>query len=173
MLTFTEFWKLLENASERIGWYSYLRYGPDHAEESAGVEQNPVQALEAHLEEELVLLSAQFSVSTRSALILLGLMLTWVESDCIGLYLVNAERLSSELSLSTLDLMKFEDEFSELQDKEIIKISDLNLSFISALCLTDPIFADCNGMNEMPSRCPFFNLRFELTEHFCKKLINL
>lgn len=173
MVTFTEFWQLLEKAGDRIGWYSCLRYGPENEKESARIEQHPLQALEAHLEEELELLSIQFSISKQSALVLLALLLTWMSTDGIDHYLVNAERLASVLSLDALDLINFGDEFAELQEKEIIKISDLPLSFVNTLCRIDPIFADYNGLNEMPSRCPLFSWRFELTQDFCEKLKSL
>ena len=173
MLTFTEFWQLLEKADERIGRYSYFRYGPDDETESARIEENPVQALEAHLEEELQLLSVQFSISRRSALLLIALLLTWVSTDGIGHYLTGAEQLASALSVDALDLLQFGDEFNDLQEKEIIEVSDLKLSFAHTLCRIDPIFADYNGLDEMPSRCPFFNKRFELTVNFCEKLENL
>lgn len=173
MLTFTELWQLLEKADERIGRYSYLRYGPDDETESAGIEENPLQALEAHLEKELQLLSVQFSISRRSALVMLALLLTWGSTEGMGHYLVGAERLSSALSLDALDLLRFGDEFNELQEKEIIKISDLNLNLLKTLCGIDPIWADYNGLNDMPSRCTLFNKRFELTAVFCERLRNL
>lgn len=173
MVTFTEFWQLLEKAGDRIGRYSCLRYGPENERESARIEQYPLQALEAHLAEELAVFSIQFSITKRSALVLLALLLTWTSTDGIGHYLVGAERLASALSLDALDLLNFGDEFAELQEKEIIKISDLPLSFVNTLCRIDPIFADYNGLNEMPSRCPLFSWRFELTQDFCEKLKNL
>lgn len=117
MDTFTEFWQLLEKAGDRIGWYSCLRYGPENEKESVRIEQHPLQALEAHLEEELELLSIQFSISKQSALVLLALLLTWMSTDGIDHYLVNAERLASVLSLDALDLINFGDEFAELQEK--------------------------------------------------------
>lgn len=133
---------LLNSFEYKINEFSAFRIS--NFDYSQIIENSQLCILEKHLEKELRDLSQMFDVSTKSAIILLAMFFnSFINSEGLVSRIVSEENLLLAICLDTYIISEFREIFSELENKNILKVNilddagnrsyELTLTFINTI----------------------------------------
>lgn len=150
--------------------FSNWRVFPGFDEENEAIEKNPPVFLENYLNKELEILSEMFNIEKGSALILGAILSIYIRADGVSLHFINVNALSETVGLQPLEIIKYQGEFEQLQNQGFINIRYYNFEMVRQIGEIYSRFSEYYRLSEQISPILFFNLSFELTESFVKKI---
>ncbi len=167
-MNFREFLTLIENIQLKLHEFSFEKYQPDVSEFGLKIEQDCLGELLIFMNSELIILSDEFSISTKSAVLLSGMITEYNLQN----YFITAEPLMSAICLETEQISEFENEISELEQKQMICVKEIDWQLLEEIEQIDRSVYDSYAIPEK-SQIPLCNKTFEFTEHFVNQIINL
>lgn len=167
-MNYIKFLLLIERIHFKFCEFGFEKHKPDLSELGLKIQQNSLQEFLVFMKPELTILSEKFSISTKSAVLLSGLMTEYNLQN----YMITTGHLMSAIFLETEQIQEFENEISELEQKQIINVKEIDWQLIEEIDQIDRAVYDRFDIPKK-SDIELCNKTFELTETFINRIINL
>lgn len=166
----TNFLEVASQLNDKSKKFITSAYHPDIHEFSSVSEVKQRLICKKYFENEIIILSNWWQLSHDAALVLAALIICYQNPITSFLHFIHSDTWCSALALNCNHLPHFDMALQELEQQNMIKVNELDFSFLEAVSQIDKNVYDNFGLPYQKSldfRC---NRTFELTDDFINEL---